>query len=353
MKILLHIGAHKTGTSSIQFFMHENSARLLDAGIFYPRNSSLTIYGIKKYGHHALALSCKPRAQLKERIGLGFHGELKAILRLIEISSANLCVLSSEEFFVTDRQKIERLASILNGHDVRILAFVRRPDTMFMSIYSSRLTAPRAKKIDYRRFLAKPDRLSGELAYEAHLDTWASVFGRDAIDLRLVETGDSIDVMMTAIGIDPTGPIGLQLREGMPPRRNSRRNSSKSNETLAVLQLAKEMISDDSVFLRVRKYCRMHIPAAPAKPFLSPAVRRHIVGYFEQSNGRMFASFGYSSNPYSVENLSIADDAEFVPLVTTPRAQEILSAALRHDKNDEHSSGRNSQIAGTGYDPAE
>src|SRR6266511_2222550 len=149
MKILIHIGAHKTGTSSIQFFMYHNYERLLDLGILYPRS------GIWRFGHHALALSCRPNQQRKERTGLGRDGELEMIMREIESSPVDRCVLSSEAFCVTDPRNIARVASAMKEHDVRILAFVRRPDTMFMSIYTNRLkkikNPLKQSDTDYRR----------------------------------------------------------------------------------------------------------------------------------------------------------------------------------------------------------
>ena len=69
------------------------------------------------------------------------------------------------------------------------------------------------------------------------------------------------------------------------------------------------------------------------KPFLSPSERRQIVKYFEESNDRLFASFGYARNPYSVESLAITDDIEFSPLDNLPYAQELIDEALRKVAN--------------------
>jgi hypothetical protein len=44
-----------------------------------------------------------------------------------------------DPFFVTNPEKIEHLISALKDRDVGIVAFVRRPDAMFMSIYMNRL----------------------------------------------------------------------------------------------------------------------------------------------------------------------------------------------------------------------
>jgi hypothetical protein len=322
MKILIHIGAHKTGTSSIQLFMHQNHQRLLNRGILYPHS------GIRRYGHHALALSCKPSSRSGEKTGLGFDGELEPILREIEAASVEQCVLSSEAFFVTDPEKIQRLASAFSGADIRILAFVRRPDTMFMSIYTNRLKKLKKKadlaKLSYHQYLERPDRLSRDLEFETQIDIWAGVFGRQNIDLRRVEEGDSVDAMMSAIGIDPESPLAADLKDGLPLRGNR----ARSNEALALLKLAKETLDDEKAVREVWDYCRARLPKTAARSFLSPSERRRIISFFEASNARLFASFGYSFNPYSLENLAIDDDDDFLSLDNQLFAREILDEAL-------------------------
>ena len=39
MRLILHIGTHKTGTSSLQLFCRNNRKALLEHGIFYPKTS--------------------------------------------------------------------------------------------------------------------------------------------------------------------------------------------------------------------------------------------------------------------------------------------------------------------------
>src|SRR4029453_2784677 len=45
----IHVGPHKTGTSSIQWFLQENRAELLEHGYFVPKS------GANHGAHHALA----------------------------------------------------------------------------------------------------------------------------------------------------------------------------------------------------------------------------------------------------------------------------------------------------------
>ena len=45
----IHVGPHKTGTTSIQWFLQENSAELLAYGYFVPESET------KRGAHHMLA----------------------------------------------------------------------------------------------------------------------------------------------------------------------------------------------------------------------------------------------------------------------------------------------------------
>ena len=48
-KVVLHIGRHKTGTTSIQKFLHANSDELKSYGLYYPKNTYPN-----KFAHHDL-----------------------------------------------------------------------------------------------------------------------------------------------------------------------------------------------------------------------------------------------------------------------------------------------------------
>ena len=137
MKVLLHIGQSKTGTSAIQAFLTLNRDRLLEHHILYP---APRVKGIKlNLGSHnavADALCGKIRFPYlsADEYFHQFFDDAKHI-------NADLLILSAEHFFggeprvweVHDeteyfelyRKKIKILASYLAGHDVSILAYLR------------------------------------------------------------------------------------------------------------------------------------------------------------------------------------------------------------------------------------
>lgn len=137
MKILLHIGQGKTGTSAIQAFLMLNSRRLREAGILYP---SVSISGFNvDFGNHnpvadALAgVSRYPHLTADQYFAQFFETAHRF--------HAERMILSAEHFFggeprvwdVPDMetyearypQKISVLARYLEGHEVSVLVYLR------------------------------------------------------------------------------------------------------------------------------------------------------------------------------------------------------------------------------------
>ena len=137
MKILLHIGQAKTGTSAIQAFLTLNSRRLREAGILYP---SISVGGFNiDFGNHnpvadALAgVSSYPHLTADQYFAQFFETARRF--------HAERMILSAEHFFggeprvwdVPDMetyearypQKILALARYLEGHEVSVLVYLR------------------------------------------------------------------------------------------------------------------------------------------------------------------------------------------------------------------------------------
>jgi hypothetical protein len=55
----IHIGPHKTGTSSIQWFLQENRAELLKYGYFVPETRQSTARTIQRSGIALPVRSCR------------------------------------------------------------------------------------------------------------------------------------------------------------------------------------------------------------------------------------------------------------------------------------------------------
>ncbi len=137
MKILLHIGQSKTGTSAIQSFLLLNREKLLKAGYLYP-NVRLGNFTVNIANHNAVADSLTNRLQYPF---LSPDQYFKQFFSQAKESNAKCMIISAEHFIggeprvwnVPDqktyyklyRQKIQKLAKYLKGHDVSILTYLR------------------------------------------------------------------------------------------------------------------------------------------------------------------------------------------------------------------------------------
>lgn len=133
-KAILHIGAHKTGSTSIQYSLFCSSKLLLNQHILYPLN--FTSERMNLFGQHTLAWRLLNR-------NIDYMGGIESdvdhiseLHALIENSSSNL-ILSSEEFSKLDCDAIHKLSSVLSQYDVYVILYVRRQDQTASALYQT------------------------------------------------------------------------------------------------------------------------------------------------------------------------------------------------------------------------
>jgi len=186
MRVLLHIGQSKTGTSAIQAYLTLNRERLLQAGILYP---TVTIGGMPvDLGSHnwvadaLVGLSRYPHLTAKQYFDR-FFSEAEQI-------EAKMMILSAEHFFGGEpriwdvsnentffgryRNKVVALERFLAGHEVTLLVYLRPQVDWLASAISQtvrveRLISDTAIYHDDHQFfeMARP-----VLRYCTLMDTW-------------------------------------------------------------------------------------------------------------------------------------------------------------------------------------
>ncbi len=218
-KLLLHIGTHKTGTTTIQQKFWLNAPALAERGIVYPRLDA-------NYGHHGLTAPWSP----VEMVDPGFlleGGAPEAFRRLAaEYSRTDRTVfLSSEEFSRSgpnDGVNYRELRDYLSAFDEVRVVCVLRPQWEFMqSVYVelSKVMAPP----EPARFILT-SRKKGVFAglwgdYNLLLDRLEEAFGAQNVILLDYEKssrspGGIVGAMLNLLGQDPMEPAFLDMREG-------------------------------------------------------------------------------------------------------------------------------------------
>jgi hypothetical protein len=135
-KAIIHIGGHKTGSTSIQKALFDSSQNLRGKKIFYPVD--LIFEKNNLLGQHFVAWNLSDRhfgidglVTIRE-----IQTSLESLYDLIKYSDADL-ILSSEEFIWLDSNAIERLSKLLHEYEIYVVLYVRRQDHAAIGLYQT------------------------------------------------------------------------------------------------------------------------------------------------------------------------------------------------------------------------
>ncbi|MER8753580.1 hypothetical protein NKH57_31050 [Mesorhizobium sp. M1050] len=120
MRVILHIGVHKTGTSALQSFLHRNAALLSDRGVFYKPTSTAWP------NHNPLAA-----AFLRDSEDYGPD----RLAKTLEEAGERTLLISSE-MLCDHNIDLDLFLSLLEGHDVRTIAYIRHPSDIIISAFN-------------------------------------------------------------------------------------------------------------------------------------------------------------------------------------------------------------------------
>ena len=168
MNFFIHIGTHKTGSTSLQYFFLQNRLHLIKQGFFYPE------IGIKNAGHHKIAWIARNGNE---------SNRLKKMMARIkneaEQADCENVILSSEEFeFV---HHLEPLKLALAGHHCKIIVFIRRQDTLLESEYNQHVKMPALKYADNIFKFCFDHDFSQRFNYNYLCNSWCQAFGQENV----------------------------------------------------------------------------------------------------------------------------------------------------------------------------
>lgn len=235
MKVILFIGHHKVGSTSLQQFLSQNYRPLLQAGILYPSvdsqgfahniastldpdfdTSNLPIN--VREAHNALAF--RMLAENSKRKVPPYHKNLpssrqmlvgiKEQMKVLKPHTVILCAEVFSNFAAADRSLIKTLFDTFKGHEITLTCTLRRPDEYITSWQGQRL-----------KFGQQLDSLNGagmnfyfpsiHFDYKRMLAAWIKVFKGANLVLRdyndVLASGGSVEDFIAHSGAD--FPAGL------------------------------------------------------------------------------------------------------------------------------------------------
>lgn len=187
MKLFVHVGPHKTGTSAIQAFLHRNHVALRQRGAWYlgtGGTNNHTLLG------HAFLRGDPAAPDMLERY-IAAAGE----------ANCGTCILSSESF---SKRTFDPTAflRVLEGRQATFVAYLRRPHDRLVSVFDQlvrqkRRVAPLGKNETF------------DATYVASLGKWAAAEGHRLqlapYDPPQWTNGSLLDDFLAMVGVDAAG----------------------------------------------------------------------------------------------------------------------------------------------------
>ena len=334
MRLILHIGQHKTGSKALQTALHANPELLATAGYFYPSplTSGDTPPRAWERNHHALFVA------LRRRVEMGCAGDLppaaqtntpaalsetlRALLRQTR-DPGQTVILSSEDLFdMHTAHECEFDAGLVSlgaralGEACRelrvaptLVCYLRRQDHALAAHYTQFIKGTQAHYMPLWRYLP---RFAARFDYAWMIACWEQVFGAEAIKLRsydhaAADGGIVRDFFTEILGITPPAPVVTDDPEAA--------NISPSRDHVEYMRILNRRSSaGGSVLPRssvLRSALRDPRPGAggPAA-WLSTKARALLLSRYASGNARLAERYADVS---ALADLSIAGDLETPP----------------------------------------
>jgi len=218
MRIILHIGTHKTGTTAIQKFCAVHRTRLREAGLWYPDYDLIGAEG--HYAHHHLAhaiaglatsrggatdakryfTGLRRQAGADETVLISAEPFCRHVYPPVELSENEYPPgLRNETFQARRRAYIARVREAVGGDDCEVVVVLRRQDRCAESMFKERI-----KGTGYAgTFNAFREAFSHRFRYFDQVSAWAAFFSKLHVLVYedLAAQGDLVAGFFGALGV--------------------------------------------------------------------------------------------------------------------------------------------------------
>lgn len=195
MKVIMHIGMGKTGTSSIQKALRDNKDRLAGQDAAYLGMWFTDVDpGFARYDGQRAFFASSP-----EEMEVHAHAFLKAIQRRHEETGVTRVIMSNEGFFGRHQKLAPFLDVVAQNVDMKLIAYVRDPRSWLPSAYTQWGVRHKENSGPVQPFAERARTL---IRQYRPLKAWREQFG-DALDVRAYEKGlDVVRDFAEASGVE-------------------------------------------------------------------------------------------------------------------------------------------------------
>lgn len=283
--IYLHVGMHKTGTTTIQDFLYINKDSLLLHGYDYLVGNCVWS------AHHPLGWAFQGVSNATRHY-CPWHerGIINHLEDEISCSGKNNFIVSSENLFqLKNIEFIERFFKRFQDFEFKVLVYLREQASFLESWYCELVRADYCKlDKEFDEFVDQP---MYNLDYNSGLMHWTSFVSKKNIFLFDYSSVSKNGGLIKSL----CGSLGLAMDEFIVP--------SKSNERVSPVQLGKLLeLNRKKIEHAEWMKERDEILSAPnifdareesAHSLLSKALREKIYNRYKQSNALLESNFGF------------------------------------------------------------
>ena len=237
LDLTLHVGAAKTGTTSLQGFLRRNRARLAEAGWLYPRSPGRTRH--KMFAMWTRSPERVTNAMRMDRPGMSRYESYEELRRevprrlLAEARKAELdrVLISDEALYGSPEDALEQVRAFADQYasGLRVVCYLRRQDDHLVSRYQQLVKYRETRTLAQR--VAELD-MAETYDHHARLLAWQRIVGPDELIVRRFEPdrfhkGSLFDDFAAAVG------LGIPTDD----RPGRTRNESLDAESVEFLRL--------------------------------------------------------------------------------------------------------------------
>lgn len=299
----IHIGTHKTGSTTIQHALRDTSLALPEEGWIFS-------------GTTATAKSMMQAQRYDKGLARRFGAEFERLVQRARSARANRVIISSEALsgspddgYLNSKAVFAMLRDATSRYYVKVIMLLRRQDSFVESMYTQKIHE--GGTLEFERFLNQYDS-PDSLDYRRILDDLSSSFGEQALFVRSYH--ESARAGLLADFGEIIGSESLRCAE------ETARNPSYSRHALEIARLCNRSL-DTTGQRRLRHALQTTMPKGASEPF----------SYFPDDERAAFLS------RYEVSNRDVANryfDGDIMRLFPPPRPARATSAdeGLQYDE---------------------
>lgn len=320
-RLILHIGMHKTGSTTIQRFFARNRWLLRRLGVCYPESRGPDGRLLPKHNSIFSAISHQAdRGEIHPQLGPVADLVIDAAEQ-INRAPGQVGVISAEGFSGERPVFARALAPLASEFDVTVVMFLRRRDLWVESFYKQMvLNRDVREKRPFAEFLSAASTVR-HMNYLRILSWWADAFGPEALRIGVFEPDQSDETPVRQF----LRLSDLPQRYALLPYASGHANPSLSAEAASLIRIANEKGLD----LPKNAGRQLDLAISSTSPcFFTFAQRlalnsRYLAddkeilrGFFDADRPSLFMSTPQSTESRMTEWREFHDDSEEVAILT-------------------------------------